>query len=379
MRAADRDAEMARFRDGDLDVLVGTTVVEVGVDVPEATMMIVEDADRFGLAQLHQLRGRVGRGESNRSASSSPTRCDPVARPGSRPLAATHDGFELAEKDFELRREGDVLGLTQSGLPRLRVASLQRDDHRELAVAARGHAETMLDERRPALARSRRRAGRELDVGLAGARGRRRAGQRRLTSRWLTPGGSSPGRPPAAGSRRRRDRAPDRWPTGSSRPSSRSSSRDLPGAGVLDLFAGSGAAGIEALSRGAAAAVFVERDAGGRRGPSTRTCRTTGLAGPAATVVRADALAWLGGAVAAAGPSTSSSSTRPTPTRELLRRGPRAPRRRDAPLAPGRAASSPSTSGGTPAGADRAASIGAGAPLRRDGAHVLPRVAEEVG
>src|SRR5205085_10100460 len=64
MKALDRDAEMARFRDGELDVLVGTTVVEVGVDVPEATMMVVEDADRFGLAQLHQLRGRVGRGDA---------------------------------------------------------------------------------------------------------------------------------------------------------------------------------------------------------------------------------------------------------------------------------------------------------------------------
>ena len=69
MKAADRDAEMARFRDGELDVLVGTTVVEVGVDVPEATMMVVEGADRFGLAQLHQLRGRVGRGDASRTAS----------------------------------------------------------------------------------------------------------------------------------------------------------------------------------------------------------------------------------------------------------------------------------------------------------------------
>jgi ATP-dependent DNA helicase RecG len=147
LRPADREAEMARFRDGELDVLVGTTVVEVGVDVPAATMMIVEGADRFGLAQLHQLRGRVGRGTAE-------SFCVLVsdAEPGTteaarlRAVAATHDGFELAEKDFELRREGDVLGLVQSGLPRLRVASLQRTDHRDLAATARRHAEALVDE-----------------------------------------------------------------------------------------------------------------------------------------------------------------------------------------------------------------------------------------
>jgi len=162
MKAADRDAEMARFRDGELDVLVGTTVVEVGVDVPEATMMIVEDADRFGLAQLHQLRGRVGRGTAESfcvlvsDAAESTEAWRRLVRGDREPetteqarlvaVARTTDGFELAEKDFELRREGDVLGLAQSGLPRLRIASLQRADHRELAVRARRHAEAIVDE-----------------------------------------------------------------------------------------------------------------------------------------------------------------------------------------------------------------------------------------
>jgi ATP-dependent DNA helicase RecG len=147
MKAADRDAEMARFRDGELDVLVGTTVVEVGVDVPEATMMVIEGADRFGLAQLHQLRGRVGRGSVESFCVLVSDSDDEVAQARLRAVAELRDGFALAEKDFELRREGDVLGLIQSGLPRLRVASIQNPDHRELAVSARGHAEALLDER----------------------------------------------------------------------------------------------------------------------------------------------------------------------------------------------------------------------------------------
>jgi len=145
MKAADRDAEMTRFRDGDVDVLVGTTVVEVGVDVPEATMMIVQGADRFGLAQLHQLRGRVGRGTAESFCVLVSDSVDEVARARLTAIAELHDGFELAERDFELRREGDVLGFAQSGLPALRVASLARPDHRDLAVHAREHAEALLD------------------------------------------------------------------------------------------------------------------------------------------------------------------------------------------------------------------------------------------
>jgi ATP-dependent DNA helicase RecG len=147
MKPLDRDAEMARFRDGELDVLVGTTVVEVGVDVPEATMMVVEGADRFGLAQLHQLRGRVGRGTVDSFCVLVSDSTDEVAQARLKAVAELRDGFALAEKDFELRREGDVLGLAQSGLPRLRVASIQERDHQELAVRARRHAEALLDER----------------------------------------------------------------------------------------------------------------------------------------------------------------------------------------------------------------------------------------
>jgi ATP-dependent DNA helicase RecG len=144
MKAADRDAEMARFRDGDLDVLVGTTVIEVGVDVPEASMMVIEGADRFGLAQLHQLRGRVGRGTAESFCVLVSDSTDEVAQARLKAVAELRDGFELAERDFELRREGDVLGLAQSGLPRLRVASLQDKSHVALARRAREHAETLL-------------------------------------------------------------------------------------------------------------------------------------------------------------------------------------------------------------------------------------------
>ena len=146
MKPADRDAEMTRFRDGELDVLVGTTVIEVGVDVPEATMMVIEGADRFGLAQLHQLRGRVGRGTAASFCVLVSDTTDETARARLQAVVKTRDGFELAEKDFELRREGDVLGLAQSGLPRLRVASLQNREHVALAKRAREHAEALLDD-----------------------------------------------------------------------------------------------------------------------------------------------------------------------------------------------------------------------------------------
>jgi ATP-dependent DNA helicase RecG len=161
LRPADRDAAMARFRDGAADVLVGTTVIEVGVDVPAASVMVIEGADRFGLAQLHQLRGRVGRSndqgwcvlvsdrlpaDERRVTALERGEVEPVGPEQVRlsAVARLDDGFALAEVDFEQRREGDVLGYAQHGLPRLRVATLARADHRELAVAARRHAESLL-------------------------------------------------------------------------------------------------------------------------------------------------------------------------------------------------------------------------------------------
>jgi ATP-dependent DNA helicase RecG len=153
LRPAERDERMERFREGQAQILIGTTVVEVGVDVPEASVMVILDADRFGIAQLHQLRGRVGRGEaesfcvlvSERYPVGDPLGDEEAAvKARLDALAATTDGFVLAELDMEQRREGQLLGLTQSGMPPLRVASLGRDDHRALSVAARRVAEDLL-------------------------------------------------------------------------------------------------------------------------------------------------------------------------------------------------------------------------------------------
>ena len=128
MKAAEKDEVMARFRANETQVLVATTVIEVGVDVPNATVMIVADADRFGLAQLHQLRGRVGRGEKSAQVfllSASKTDVA-MARLGA--MERTDDGFELAKYDLSLRREGDILGNRQSGASVLKLVNIVRDE-----------------------------------------------------------------------------------------------------------------------------------------------------------------------------------------------------------------------------------------------------------
>ncbi|MDD4865785.1 MAG: ATP-dependent DNA helicase RecG [Mycobacterium sp.] len=137
LSADEKDAVMAAFRAGDVDVLVSTTVIEVGVDVPNATIMLVMDADRFGISQLHQLRGRIGRGEHS-SLCLLVTWVPPGSRAGQRlsAVAATMDGFALADLDLQERREGDVLGRNQSGRAiNLRLLSLA--DHRDVIEAAR--------------------------------------------------------------------------------------------------------------------------------------------------------------------------------------------------------------------------------------------------
>ena len=158
MKASLRDERMERFRSGAVPIVIGTTVLEVGVDVPEATVMLILDADRFGLAQLHQLRGRVGRGEAQSFCILVSERYpkDP-AHPANDEeavvaarldaLVNTTDGFMLAEMDLEQRREGELLGLSQSGLPPLRVASLGRKSHQALSLD------------RPKRGRGRRRSG----------------------------------------------------------------------------------------------------------------------------------------------------------------------------------------------------------------------------
>jgi ATP-dependent DNA helicase RecG len=149
MSSADKEAVMDRFRNGDTDVLVATTVIEVGVDVPNATVMVILDADRFGIAQLHQLRGRVGRGRhaSNCWLVTTPSEKADEMIPDSNPridaLVESDDGFYLAEVDLELRGEGTLMNKDQKGRSDLKLASLRRD--RELVQLARETAYEIVD------------------------------------------------------------------------------------------------------------------------------------------------------------------------------------------------------------------------------------------
>jgi ATP-dependent DNA helicase RecG len=128
MKPDAKDAVMRAFSAGSLQVLVATTVIEVGVDVPEATLMIIENAERMGLAQLHQLRGRVGRGtEPGSCVLLYQAPLSEVARQRLEVMRRTNDGFEVAQKDLELRGPGEVLGTRQTGMLHLRVADLLRD------------------------------------------------------------------------------------------------------------------------------------------------------------------------------------------------------------------------------------------------------------
>ena len=127
LKRATREHIMARFRAGRIDALVATTVIEVGVDVPNASVIVIEHAERFGLAQLHQLRGRVGRGDR-------PSVCALIAEPATPESArrldaivSTSDGFKLAEKDLEIRGPGEVFGPRQSGAAPFKIADLGRD------------------------------------------------------------------------------------------------------------------------------------------------------------------------------------------------------------------------------------------------------------
>jgi ATP-dependent DNA helicase RecG len=160
MKTTEKDRVMAGFAGDTIDLLVATTVIEVGVDVAQATVMVVEHAERFGLAQLHQLRGRIGRGDK-------PSTClllyqlplGEVARQRLSTLRETDDGFRIAEEDLRLRGAGEVLGTRQSGLPTLRLADLAA--HAELIAIAHDDARLVLD-RDPHLESARGRALRTL-------------------------------------------------------------------------------------------------------------------------------------------------------------------------------------------------------------------------
>jgi len=145
MKPADKDAEMKRFSEGKTNIMVATTVIEVGVNIPNASVMIIESAERFGLSQLHQLRGRVGRGAeqsycilmtSHKLSNDSKTRMETMCR--------TNDGFEIAEVDLKLRGPGDLMGTQQSGVLNLQIADIVRD--RDILMLSRNYAVTLLKE-----------------------------------------------------------------------------------------------------------------------------------------------------------------------------------------------------------------------------------------
>jgi ATP-dependent DNA helicase RecG len=145
MKPDDKDFEMRRFAEGKTHILVATTVIEVGVNVPNASVMVIESAERFGLSQLHQLRGRVGRGaEQSYCILMTGEKLSNDGRTRIRTMCRTNDGFEIAEVDLELRGPGDIMGTQQSGELQLHVADLIRD--RELMQTARYLASEMVDD-----------------------------------------------------------------------------------------------------------------------------------------------------------------------------------------------------------------------------------------
>jgi ATP-dependent DNA helicase RecG len=143
MKGTEKDRAMQRFSSGESQLLVATTVIEVGVNVPEATVMVIEHAERFGLAQLHQLRGRVGRGaERSICLLLYKTPLSDTAKARLAVMRDTEDGFRIAEEDLKLRGEGDVLGTRQSGMPGFRVANVEV--HGRFLQAARDDAALIL-------------------------------------------------------------------------------------------------------------------------------------------------------------------------------------------------------------------------------------------
>jgi len=158
--SAEKDAAMARFVAGETSVLVATTVIEVGVNVPNATIMVIEQAESFGLAQLHQLRGRVGRGEA--ASTCLLMYQPPLNETGARRLTTirdTEDGFRIAEEDLAMRGAGDLIGTAQSGLPKFRVADLERQA--SLMALAQSDARKLMHDD-PQLASPRGQAARAL-------------------------------------------------------------------------------------------------------------------------------------------------------------------------------------------------------------------------
>ncbi len=126
IKAQEKDKIMRSFARGDIDILVSTTVIEVGINVPNASIMVIQNTERFGLSQLHQLRGRVGRGQWQSYCFLTSDKPGKIAKERISTLVQTNDGFEIADKDLELRGPGELLGIRQHGIPELRLANLSK-------------------------------------------------------------------------------------------------------------------------------------------------------------------------------------------------------------------------------------------------------------
>jgi ATP-dependent DNA helicase RecG len=157
MSADDKESIMRRFKAGELNILVATTVIEVGVDVPNASAMVIEHAERFGLSQMHQLRGRIGRGSAKSyCVLMTGGKISEEAQQRLDTMVATTDGFEVAEKDLQLRGPGEFFGTRQAGMPSLRVANLIRD--RKLLELAKREARELLEDATDKISAEEKRA-----------------------------------------------------------------------------------------------------------------------------------------------------------------------------------------------------------------------------
>ena len=246
LSAEDRGAAMRSFIAGETKILVATTVIEVGVDVSNASVMVIEQAERFGLAQIHQLRGRVGRSSQQSYCILVTGKLNEIAQERIRTLVTSNDGFYIAEMDMRLRGPGEFFGTRQSGIPGLRLADLLRDA--DVLELARGEAKQLLESGNtggvagcgPVHSGT---LATQVRLGASGLRMRVIAGEFRSRRIKSVPGLEVRPTPDRLREALFNVLAPR-----------------IAGAVFLDCYAGSGSVGIEALSRGAKRAIFIEKN-----------------------------------------------------------------------------------------------------------------------